>query len=173
MNDLNGAIVDGPFRYRLWRTLRVGDGPRAVFVMLNPSTADGRRDDPTLRRCIGFAHQLGAHRLDVVNLFAWRATNPDELARAPDPVGPHNDRHIVEACVGALHVIAAWGGRGGLFARDLQVGELLRAEGVSLECLGTTGLCYPRHPLYLPKSAELAPYTFPADRVAAFSPRTA
>ncbi|MFD3920195.1 DUF1643 domain-containing protein [Streptomyces sp. NPDC058595] len=82
----------GRYRYRLTRTW--GPGPAAVMVMLNPSTADGTQDDPTVRRCVTFADAWGCGGLIVVNLYAWRATKRAELKLAPDPVGPDNDAHL-------------------------------------------------------------------------------
>ena len=158
-----GAVVDGPYRYRLWRVLRATPGLRCVFVMLNPSTADARVDDPTLRRCIGFASDLGFQRLDVVNLFAWRATDPRWLRRRVVDdghavvIGPENDRHIVATCVGADLVIAAWGAHGSLGDRDLDVVRLLESAGVVLHMLDVTVEGQPRHPLYLPRSARPRP----------------
>jgi hypothetical protein len=96
--DRGATLSDcGRYRYRLWR--RWADGPTVLFVMLNPSTADADVDDPTIRRCIGFARSWGAGALEVVNLYAWRATQPAELKAAVGPVGeypwqPHVRHHI-------------------------------------------------------------------------------
>ena len=89
---------DRRFRYRLGR--RWGDGAAVCFVLLNPSTADETREDPTVRRCIGFARSLGYGALEVVNLYAYVATDPAELRRAGYPVGRYNDRHIEAAVAG-------------------------------------------------------------------------
>ena len=85
----------GRFRYRLGR--RWGEGPTIAFVLLNPSTADDQRDDPTIRRCIGFARRLGFGGLEVVNLYAYVATDPAELRRVGYLVGDENDGHMLEA----------------------------------------------------------------------------
>ena len=102
-----GAVVsdDGAYRYRLTRCwtsdlFRDGDGQMLV-VGLNPSTADAVHDDPTVRRCIGFAHREGCAELVIVNLFALRSPTPRRLVYAADPVGPENDRHIEAAALAA------------------------------------------------------------------------
>ncbi|TME62616.1 MAG: DUF1643 domain-containing protein [Chloroflexi bacterium] len=137
--------ADRRYRYRLWRRW---DGARPVvaFVMLNPSTADARRDDPTIRRCIGFAKSWGFGGVEVVNLFAYRATDPGELRRVADPVGVDNDRHIRRAIARADLVVLAWGARAG--SRRLL--NLPQAR-----CLGLTRAGQPRHPLYLRRDASL------------------
>lgn len=144
-----GAIVHGPYRYRLWR--RWADGARVVFVLLNPSTADAVVDDPTLGRCVGFARSWGMGGLDVVNLFAYRARNPAELRRVEDPVGPDNDRALELACEGADRVVLGWGNGGLLYGRG---GDVWRRLGAR-ECLGWTRRGQPRHPLYVPSSMPL------------------
>src|SRR4030095_16779832 len=96
----------GRFRYRLGR--RGGEGPAVAFVLLNPSTADDEVDDPTVRRCIDFARRLGFGGLELVNLYAYVATDPAELRRAGYLVGEENDRHIVEAMSGCDRVVLAW-----------------------------------------------------------------
>jgi hypothetical protein len=97
----------GKFRYRLFR--KWGCGSPLLFVMLNPSTADGEKDDATIRRCLRFAMAHDFGELEVVNLFAYRATDPKELRRAGYPVGPENDQHITDAVREAAAVCLAWG----------------------------------------------------------------
>lgn len=149
----SGADISecGLYRYRLWRRWKRGDS--VLWIMLNPSTADAEQDDPTIRRCISFAESWGCGGIEVVNLFALRATDPKELKAAEDPIGPQND-DILLSRAEAKHryVIAAWGAHGKLFEREKQVVELL--AGMDLYCLGLTKAGYPRHPLYLPKKAE-------------------
>ncbi len=148
-----GAVFDrsGRYRYRLWR--RWADGGEVVaFVMLNPSTADGERDDATIRRCAGFARAWGFAAMTVVNLFALRATDPARLRRARDPVGPGNDRHIAEAAAGADALVIAWGAHGALGGRDRAVLALL--AGCRPACLGLTRTGQPRHPLYLARATR-------------------
>lgn len=149
---------DETYRYLLLRRWQPGP-PTCVFLMLNPSTATELVNDPTVTRCEGFARREGAHALVVLNLFAYRATNPHHLARAADPVGPANDRFILQhATTGAL-VIAAWGTWGSRRDRAAKVTRMLTANGVELHCLGMTSSPepQPRHPLYLPRDAPLQP----------------
>jgi len=140
---------DRRYRYRLWRRWD-RSRPAVAFVMLNPSTADARRDDPTIRRCIGFARAWGFGGVDVVNLFAYRATDPRELLRVADPVGPRNSRHIQRAGLGAALVVIAWGAHPSA-ARRAPI-SLPRAR-----CLGLTRTGQPRHPLYLRRDARPVP----------------
>lgn len=147
---------DGLYRYRLDR--RWGDGPRALFVLLNPSTADADVDDPTLRRCIAFARSSGCSALTVVNLFAYRATKPRDMRAATDPVGPDADLHLVAAATGAGIVVAGWGRHGGWRPeRVARVVELL--HGNALMCLGVTKEGQPRHPLYVSGSVTPSPFS--------------
>lgn len=154
----SGAVLSPDEKYRYLLTRERAAGPALVFVMLNPSTADDRVDDPTIRRCLRFAAREGAGRLVVVNLFAIRATDPRELARHPDPVGPRNDEFLLMHCRPASRVVAAWGNGGSLHGRDRQVAGMLAHAGVSLTCLGVTGSGAPRHPLYVRANAPLVPY---------------
>ena len=113
---LTGAAFSPCGRYR-WHLARTwdADGSRVAFVALNPSTADATHDDPTIRRCIGFARRWGAGGVDVVNLYAFRATKPRDLFAADDPVGPDNDAWIDAVVARADRVVLAWGHHG---ARD-------------------------------------------------------
>lgn len=152
---------DGTYRYRLDR--RWGTAPSAVFVMLNPSTADATNDDPTIRRCVGFARRWGAGGLTVVNLYAFRATFPRDLWTAADPVGPDNDTHLQEVAIHAgldrVPIIAAWGSH----AKPERVREVVQLIGFRrLKSLGVTAAGQPRHPLYLQNDAQRSPWR-PAD----------
>lgn len=161
--ESTGAVLDGAYRYRLWRHWGPSDGRRVLFVMLNPSTADAFDDDATVRRCRGFARAWGYDGFLVGNLFAYRATKPRDLwsaaSRDVDIVGPHNDHHLVEMTGGAALVVAAWGGHG---ARAfVRVGEVLallgqRADVYALDRCEKSG--HPRHPLFAP--ADLRPVLF-------------
>ena len=138
---------DGLYRYRLDR--RWSPGFTVAWVMLNPSTADADTDDPTLRRITAFSRGWGFGALTVVNLYAYRATDPTGLWKAADPVGPDNDRHIV-AAVSCVEIVAAWGAnaRPGRIAAVL--GLIAKASGAGhVRALGTTKTGQPRHPLYL------------------------
>jgi len=150
-----GATFDdgGAYRYSLWRSWAAG--PRIAFVLLNPSTADATADDPTVRRCLGFARALGFGSLEVVNVCALRSPHPSALLRHPDPVGPANAETIARALAGADMVIAGWGNEGARFI------PLLPANiwAADLHCLGLTKLGQPRHPLYLPAASQPIRYT--------------
>ena len=147
------------WRYRLWRVWDA-DKPALMFIMLNPSTADEQEDDPTIRRCVGFAKAWGFGGISVCNLFAFRATDPAELRDAADPVGPENDRILLEvATSGAVGlVLAAWGNYGGLNYRSGAVREMLRANGVKLMALSITKAKEPGHPLYI--KADTCPLNY-------------
>lgn len=135
------------YRYLLWREwAKVGQ--TCLFIMLNPSTADESVDDPTIRRCVSFCKTWGYSRLEVVNLFALRSTNPDVLRKVSKPVGVLNNRTILEASVRASRVIAAWGIGGSLNNRAREVCALLN-KTVDIYCLGKTQSGFPKHPLYL------------------------
>lgn len=157
--DLSGAIfsVDRTYRYELWR--RWSDGPTLAIAMLNPSTASAYEDDPTIRKCIGFAKRLGFGGFRVVNLFAARSTDPKALRHIGDPIGRENDERIVTVCQSADRCIVAWGASdvgGGLIAwRAAEVVRMLRNRGVPLWCLGRSQQGHPRHPLMLAYSTPL------------------
>lgn len=147
---------DGLYRYSLTRSWQNGGG-RVVFIGLNPSTADATLDDPTIRRCVGFAQALGAGELVMLNLFAWRATDPSDLpVDLRVAVGPENDKTLVEETRGALYVIAAWGSFRLAQGRATAVRALL--SGVGLSCLKRTKDGSPGHPLYLPATCRPIPY---------------
>jgi len=146
----------GLYRYRLGR--RWGDGKALAFVMLNPSTADAHQDDPTIRRCIGFARSHRFDAIDVVNLFAYRATKPSELKRAGYLVGPENDLHIAMAARAAGAVCVAWGANGSKTGRAGEVLMLLMRNGVVPQCLAVTRGGMPQHPLFAPSVLEMKPY---------------
>jgi hypothetical protein len=151
----------GLYRYTLTRHWNP-DRETVAFCLLNPSTADGERDDPTIRRCVGFADAWGYGRLVVVNLFALRATEPAELRKAADPVGPDNDRHIVEATAGRV-TICAWGATVATWPSHRLRTRVAIARRVLqwalVRHLGLTKDGHPKHPLYLP--ADVIPLTFP------------
>jgi hypothetical protein len=131
-------------RYLLERRWRAGKP--LTWVMLNPSTADAFADDPTIRRCIQFARRDGYAGIQVVNLFALRATDPRELQSHPDPVGPSNDRVLFEA-TNTTGVVAAWGAGGSIYGRGHTVAANLARAEVALSCLGATKDGHPTHPL--------------------------
>lgn len=135
------------YRYRLWR--KWGDQPPAVFVMLNPSTADEIKNDPTVERCERRARAMGFGGLRVANIFALRSTDPAALYQHADPVGPDNDAAIIESVAGAGIVVCAWGGHGNLNDRGAAVLALLRGAGVVPHFLKLNSDGTPKHPLYV------------------------
>lgn len=144
----------GLYRYRLSRKWRAD--PDCVFVMLNPSTADAAQDDPTIRKCIGYSKAWGYGGLVVVNLFAYRDTDPDAMKRYKVPVGPDNDRHLLEVTREAPLVVCAWGKGGAHQGRGREVEKLLTEGGVRLHALELNGDGSPKHPLYL--AGDLKPF---------------
>ena len=141
------------YRYSLTRVWDA-DLPRVAFIGLNPSTADETADDPTIRRCIGFARRWGFGSMVVVNCFALRSTYPKGLRRSSDPVGPGNDRAIIRVVRSVDRVVAAWGAHGGYLDRDTRVLAMLPDDAM---CLGVTLDGSPRHPLYLPSETRARP----------------
>lgn len=147
---------DGIYRYALtrgWSGLFPTKG-RVLFIMLNPSTADALEDDPTLRRCIDFAQRWDYGSLEIVNLFAFRATNPVLLSTAPDPVGPLNLGHVRLALDRADLAIAGWGAS--CFTSRSPV--LAAITDKPLSCLGRNADGSPRHPLYVHSATALEPF---------------
>lgn len=135
------------YRYRLTRTW--SSGPKALFIMLNPSTATEVQNDPTVERCERRARALGFGAFRVTNIFAFRATDPRVMRAAQDPVGTGNDAAILDGVTWADRILCAWGNHGLHLNRGAQVTAMLRATGVELEHLGLTGQDQPRHPLYV------------------------
>lgn len=187
----SGAQIsaDGRYRYRLWREWRlhpqpaqwdmwkdrrgqpvidgagepIGEPKSCVFVMLNPSTADGNDDDPTIRRCVRFAQSWGFDRLEVLNLFAYRATDPKALLAlndADDPIGPKNLEAFAHVLRGNSYpvgkIICAWGVHGAHIGQDETA--LGWMDGKPRFALGLTKEGHPKHPLYVPAAAQLVEF---------------
>lgn len=153
------AIISPCGKYRYFLERRLSDLPGVVtFVMLNPSTADAEIDDPTIRRCKAFAGLWGFGTLRVVNLFAYRATNPKELETALNPTGPANMDYVVGATDSASMVICAWGTKGNLFRTADNVVDQLRQRGIEMYALEITKDGFPKHPLYV--SSEKKPIRY-------------
>jgi hypothetical protein len=136
------------YRYALTR-IWDAQGPRALFVMLNPSTATEYQNDPTVERCERRARTLGFGSFHVANIFAYRATDPKDMRAQTDPVGPANDAAILAASGQAQQIICAWGNHGSHLSRGTQVETLLRRTGLPLFHLGLTLAGMPKHPLYI------------------------
>ncbi|AJG18802.1 DUF1643 domain-containing protein [Cupriavidus basilensis] len=153
------AVVSecGTYRYRLGR--RWDDGPAMLFVMLNPSTADAEQDDPTIRKCIGFATRKGFGAVEVVNLFGYRATNPADLKAAGYDSGPENQRAITDAVRESIDeggaIVLAWGANARGLAAPVVVQGIVRGMGAKAHALRLLDDGTPAHPLMLPYSCEL------------------
>lgn len=141
------------YRYSLTRVWDAG-GRRALFIMLNPSTATEVQNDPTVERCERRARALGFGAFRVLNIFAYRATDPRDMRRADDPVGPGNDAAMLEGLEWADAVICAWGTHGEHLGRGPQVAKLLRSTGRDLLHLGLSKAGHPKHPLYISYSVQ-------------------
>jgi len=125
---------------------------KVTFIMLNPSTADASLDDPTIRRCIGYAKDWMMSKLEVVNLYAYRATDPKELWKVEDPVGEDNNLYIQNALYTSDLVVCAWGNN----AKLDRVGEVLSVikEFTTPHYLELSKTGQPKHPLYLKKDLQ-------------------
>lgn len=168
-----GAIIDDPYRYLLWR--RWSDEPAAVvpdvtWVMLNPSTADGDHDDATIGKCRRFAVAWGFGGMHVVNLFAYRATDPAALRAVPEAgavIGVHNGNYLDGATVGAVTytgipptgrvVVAGWGAHGLLYNRGRAFLQWMTHAGRPVHHLVRNLDGTPRHPLYVPAATVPTP----------------
>jgi hypothetical protein len=161
-----GAVIEGDYRYLLWRTLPENPtGGTVLWVLLNPSIADAVDPDPTLTRVLGFSRGFGFGRVEVVNLFAAISTKPEEMERFEDPVGPKNDETILAAGRRADKVIVGWGAHKGTEPeRRAKVVKLLLTEevGCHLWCLGLTKHHHPAHPLYLAADTQLVAFSMGA-----------
>lgn len=173
-----GDVVNGgawlstceQYRYALLRLIDLGldglDGKQdrsLNVVMLNPSTATATEDDPTIRRCIGYARRWGYGELIVTNLFAYRATDPKAMKVAADPVGPENDEYIRKIAQEADLILVAWGSHGAYRRRDEHVRRLIASVGKEPLCLAITATGQPVHPLYQRADLEPIPYRRPVN----------
>jgi hypothetical protein len=142
------------YRYSLWRVWD-RDKPLVMFIGLNPSTADESKDDPTIRRCIGFAKRWAHGGIVMCNLFAFRATDPKAMKKAADPVGRANDQYLKHWASRASLRVACWGNHGAHLGRAAAVCKLLQGRSrTGLDCFGRTKQGQPKHPLYLPGNAR-------------------
>jgi hypothetical protein len=148
---------DGVYRYELTR--RWDDRPAVTWVMLNPSFADAEVDDLTVTKCMGFARRWACGGIKVVNLYALRATYPTALVDHPDPIGPRNSHHLIQAMSTAGFVVAAWGASAPArpWTVDVVMNVAARAPK-DLWCLGITKSGAPRHPSRLGYDTRLEPF---------------
>lgn len=169
---ISGALIsdDGIYRYSLWRHWGAGAG-RLVFIMLNPSTADGSDDDPTIRRCIAFARREGFDGLEVLNLFAFRSPHPSVLRHEIEvngwaaAAGEDNAWHWKRVLSVSDVAVAAWGASAPTNRLDVYQDDALRSftstisgSDGRLVCLGRTKTGFPRHPLYVKGDQPFEPY---------------
>ena len=149
-ND-SGAVFSAcrRWRYLLWRRWDAAR-PVANFLMLNPSTADEVKLDPSCTRARRYAERWGFGAVVITNIFAWRATDPEEMKAARDPIGRGNDRAIRRAARESALVVCAWGNHGAHLGRSHAVRDLLEEAGIAPRVLRVNGGGEPAHPLYLP-----------------------
>lgn len=170
-----GADFDEPARvyryhlHRMWGGGSLSPWRTVLWIMLNPSTADERVLDNTLRRCQAFSRAWGYDGFEVANLFALRSTKPAALFVHQDPVGPGNDAAIATAIERADLIVCGWGthatlkGRRLIAARASHVRhELLATARTQVRCLGRTQDGQPKHPLYLAQSTALVDFAIAA-----------
>jgi hypothetical protein len=143
--------VDRFYRYNLFRIWNENGG-RMLFILLNPSTADETKDDPTIKRCITRAFALGYGGIEIVNLFAMRSTYPHNLFNTSDPVGPENDLYILGAVERTELVVCGWGKHGNYLDRAKTVLGIVRSCNRAPHYLKLNSDGTPRHPLYVPYS---------------------
>lgn len=145
IKDVEWGGPNREYRYALWRYWDTNLG-YVQFIGLNPSTADDKVDDPTIRKCIGFTQRWGFGGLCMTNLFAWRATQPADMKKATDPIGPDNDSFLVSVAETANIVVAAWGNHGTFMDRAVHVRKLVPGMKAIFINKGTG---QPKHPLYI------------------------
>ena len=157
--------TDGKYRYTLFRQWDCFRNGTCIFIGLNPSTADEKTDDPTIRRCVYFAKKFGYSAMIMLNIFALRSTDPKNLKKDADPIGPQNNVFIRDYCCTKyaqqqFGIIAAWGNHGTLLNRGDKVIQTFTSEGVKVDCFGLTKDKQPKHPLYLKKDVEVKPLNY-------------
>lgn len=167
-DESSGAVFSAcmAYRYILTRNLQPEFGAAlfpVCFLMLNPSTADAEKLDPTIRRCVKFAERWGGDRLAIVNIFSYRATDPAAMKRQQDPVGARNREWVEHAVRTTLDqngiVVAAWGGHGDHRGQDKEARKWLAEMGAKVHCLGLTEKTgQPRHPLFVPRLTSPVPF---------------
>jgi hypothetical protein len=153
MNQGAEFSPDRKHRYTLWRIWDESK-PYAMFIGLNPSTADEVKNDPTVTRCLGYAKKWGFGGLYMMNIFAFRSTDPKKLKFVVDPVGEKNDYWLKKIAKDAGIVVAAWGNHGSFLERAKEVSTLIP----KIHCLKLNKNGQPAHPLYL--ASNLMPKCF-------------
>ena len=150
---------DGKYRYWLYRSWPdYQNSPPTecmVWLMLNPSKANAHRDDNTIVKCMKFSEKWGYNQIVILNLFAFVSTDSKLLHSTPEIIGPENDNYISKSCYGKK-VVCAWGAHPKVRDRALDVLKLINKDNVY--CLGITKDGWPKHPLYIPYTANLMKY---------------
>lgn len=155
----NDAVISDCGRYRyLLRRVWNFKKPRALVDMLNPSTADARIDDPTIKSVVRLTNALGFGSFEVGNLYGFRETDPDKLMTCPDPVGQENDSILAAAINRCDIVICAWGAHKMAEKRASRMLELIRSHRPAAFCFGKTKSGAPKHPLYIKTGTQLEAY---------------
>lgn len=156
---IKDALIDGTKKYRYMLMRQWGDNRNNFvnFVMLNPSTADAKKDDRTIESCIRLTRNWGFDGFYVTNLFALRATHPKVLKDSDDPVGIDNDKFINKYARSCKLVVLAWGNHGSLHNRNQIVLEKLN-KIITPYCLNKTKLGHPSHPLYTKRNTKPIKY---------------
>ncbi len=150
------AILDQKrkYRYVLKRQWGTNEKNFVNFVLLNPSTADEKIDDPTIKACIKFAQNWKYDGMWVTNLFAFRTTQPINLKKNKRPIGNKNDSYIQKYAKKSKTIVIAWGNHGNFLNRDKQVIKLL-SQISDLYCLQILKNGQPKHPLYVKRQTKL------------------
>lgn len=157
------AVLDGNYRYSLIREWDELNPKRIVFVLLNPSTADDKGDDQTTKVCIEFAKRWGYGSLQIVNLFAFRATDPTDLKKVKDynkMVGEHNHSYLHNALQDADKIVVAWGKHGKIQKRYIDESLKVLFSNFHLYCFREIANNQPKHPLGVDYNTVLVEYTF-------------
>lgn len=161
--DKSGAEISecGLYRYHLWRIWEESL-PVMVLVMQNPSTADARKDDPTIRKCVTIAKNNGFGGISVRNVFALRATDEKEVVKHPSPIGPMNEQCLLDCRNSFLlsRLVVAWGNRLGVHNIAYRIASNI-CVAQQAYCLGTNKNGDPKHPLFLRGDTKLFPWTAP------------
>jgi hypothetical protein len=155
----NDAVISdcGKYRYMLRRTWDHAR-PRLLYIMLNPSTADAKKDDATIRSCVRLASGLGYGSMEVVNVFGYRATKPTELLTVAEPCGLQNEDHVRRALGRCDIPVCAWGAWPPAQEASIYIRNAIRAERPAAFCFGKTASGAPKHPLYIKSGTPLETY---------------
>jgi hypothetical protein len=162
------ALIKGDYRYSLIREWDSQNPRRAVFMMLNPSTADDLENDQTTNKCITFAKSWNCGSLEIVNVYAYRSTNYQHLKSLSkeEATGLENEMYIENALKNATIRVAAWGRNVTIHHPDYKNLEE-QLKGYRFFCLGKTKDGHPRHPLYVKNSTQLEVFNFKRSDTAA------